>query len=99
MQYFISDCFGVHLVGFVIIVLGVTGAVVGMLYGKAIKVVPRFILVLLASVFSSGLVVFLLVWERVPSYAFIFSFAILWGGSESIWNTYAASKFVLIAYK
>ena len=99
MQHFISDCFGVHLVGFVIIVVGVTGAVVGMLYGKATKVVPRIVLVLLASVFSSGLVVFFLVWERVPSYAFIFCFAVLWGGSESIWNTYAASRFVLIAYK
>ena len=74
-----------------IIVLGLTSAVMSALVGKLVKYIPRFIFVITAGLINSGLMVFLLLWERTPNYVLIFLFPVGWGLADAIWNTISSS--------
>ena len=91
-QLFISDCFGVYLVGFTLILFGFCSAATSMAYSKVVKYMPLLAITLFAASLNIGVIIFLLVWERVPSYGVIFSFAIVWGMADAIWNTVPPSK-------
>lgn len=96
VQAFIAKCFGTYQVGFTLISLGVTSSITSVVYGKIVKYVPRTLIFLIGGVINITLLTFLLVWTPVPSYLMIFTFAIMWGAADGVWNTMTASEFGLI---
>ena len=78
--------------GFTLIALGLSSATVSIAYGKVVKSIPRFIIVLLGAAINVILLVFLFVWERVPSYEVIFAFAIGWGVADAVWHNVSCSR-------
>ena len=61
--------------GFTLIALGLSSATVSIAYGKVVKSIPRFIIVLLGAAINVILLVFLFVWER--AFALIWALAVL----------------------
>ena len=74
------------------IVFGVSCSAMSIAYGKVVKVVHRFIILLFGGALVIGVIIFIGTWDRVPSYAFIFTFAVVWGIANAIWITTATSK-------
>jgi len=73
---------------------GLTSTVSSFLTGKIyLAYLPRYVIAILTSLMTLGLLTFLLVWEREPSYVFIFVFISLWGIVDGQWNTFCPSKF------
>ena len=87
LQDYISDCLGVSLVGFVLIIFGAASAIMSGVIGRLIKFVPHFVFIVVAGLMSAGLLVFLLLWNPVPSYTMVFSFALIWGMTDAVWDT------------
>ena len=82
-----SDCIGVHWIGFVDAAFAVTTASVSLAAGKLAKIVPTYALIVAAVVIQGGVVFFLLFWERNPSYVIVFAVAGAWGLGDGIWST------------
>lgn len=78
--------------GFTLIALGLSSATVSITYGKVVKCIPRFIIVLLGAAINVILLVFLFVWERVPSYEVIFAFAVGWGAADAVCHNVSCSR-------
>ena len=78
--------------GFVLIVFGAASAIMSGVIGRLIKYVPHFAFIVAAGVLSAGLLVFLLLWKPVPSYAMVFSVAFLWGLTDAVWDTLSSGK-------
>ena len=91
-QVYISNCFGTYQVGFTLMVLGATSAIMSMVYGETMKYISPFVIVLFGATLNVSLILFLLIWERVPSYIVIFAFVIGWGVADAVWNTVNTSK-------
>ena len=91
-QHYISQCFGTYQVGFTLIVFGVSSAVTSIIYSNMLKCVPRFAIVLFGSFLSGSMLLFMLFWEREPSYYVIFAIAIGWGAADAVWTTMTSSK-------
>ena len=91
-QVFISECVGVHFVGFSLLVLGVASATISFFYGRIVKYIPRIFIGTLAFLINLFFLLFLQFWSREPSFPLIFLFAIGWGISDGIWNTVGSSK-------
>jgi len=79
-------------VGFTLIALGLSSATVSIMYGKVVKCIPRFLVVLLGAAINVILLVFLFVWERVPSYEVIFAFAVGWGAADAVCHNVSCSR-------
>lgn len=88
-QVYISSCFGTYQVGFTLAALGVSSVVTCMVYGKLLKYIPRLVITQFGVFLAILQSVFLLVWERTPSYTVIFTFSIGWGMIEAILSTSA----------
>lgn len=79
---------GVHYVGYVLMVFGVTSAVFSLLVGLAAHHIPRDTVVGIGAVLHLGLIVFLIVWQPdVTLVAVFFTIAGLWGICDAIWLT------------
>eukprot|EP00731_Ephydatia_muelleri_P023231 Em0015g814a len=89
---YISNCLGVSQVGFVLIVFGAASAIMSGFIGRLIKYVPHFVFIIVAGLVSAGLLVFLLLWNPVPSYAMVYSFALIWGLTDSVWDTLSSAR-------
>ena len=64
-----------------------TGGIISALSsGRLVKYVPQCVFTYSSLLVAAGLIVFLLVWERQPSYIAMFMFAFGWGYSEGILN-------------
>ena len=92
MQVYVAECVGVHIVGYVFIVYGAAGTVGSILVGKILGYVSITSVSLLTMCLNVGIVAFLLIWEREPSYYVIFVIAILWGLCDSSWAILTSSK-------
>ena len=90
---YISESLGTYQVGFTLLSLGVSSGIMSMVYGRIVKYVPRFAIVLFGTSLNLTFIITLLIWQRVPSYAVIFAFAVGWGVADAVWNTMNASKF------
>ena len=88
-----SDCIGVHWIGFVDATFALMTASVSLAAGKLVKVVPTYILIVAAVVVHGGVVFFLLFWERSPSFVIVFAMAGAWGLGDGIWNTQVIGKY------
>ena len=75
---------------------GVSSAIGSLFTGRILSHVPRFVIMLLNLLLMLGLMVFLLVWDREPSYAVVFVIPILWGFCDSIWNTITTSELTVL---
>ena len=91
-QVYISQCFGTYQVGFTLIVLGVSSAVMSIIYSRLLKYLPRFLIVLFGVALSVSTLLFMLLWERVPSYYAIFAIAVGWGAADAVWTTMPTSR-------
>ena len=91
-QVYITDCFGTYQVGFTLMVLGASSAIMCAVCGRLSKYIPQFVMVFFGATLMFILLSFLLIWDRVPSYSAIFTFAIGWGIADGIWSTQAGSE-------
>ena len=91
-QVYISQCFGTYQVGFTLIVLGVCSAIMSIICSRLLKYFPRFAIILFGVALSGSMLLFMLFWERVPSYAVVFTIAIGWGTADAVWNTMPTSR-------
>ena len=78
-----------------IIAFGLTSAVMSVLLCKILKYAPRFVFVNAAGLMNTLLMIFLLKWDRTPSYVLIFLFPVVWGAADGIWSTVSASTLIL----
>ena len=90
-QYYISQCFGTYQVGFTLITLGLSSSIMSIVYSRCLKCLPRFLIILFGVILSSSMLLFMLFWERGPSYYAIFAIALGWGAADALWNTMPAS--------
>ena len=90
-QVYISQCFGTYQVGFTLIALGVSSAIMSIICSRLLKYIPRFAIMLFGIALSGSMLLFMLFWERVPSYAVIFTIAVGWGTADAVWNTMPTS--------
>lgn len=95
LQIYITECVGVQWVGFSLMCFGVSSAVGSLFTGRILSHVPRFVIMLLNLLLMLGLMVFLLIWDREPSFAVVFVIPILWGFCDSIWNTITTSELTI----
>ena len=87
LQVFISRCIGVQWVGFVIIAYGITSALNSLVTGRLVKHIPDYLFIYSAVIANVGLMLFLILWERQPSFIAVFGFALCWGVTVGVWNT------------
>ena len=92
MQVYISECVGVHFVGYVFIAYGAASAAASICVGKVLGYVSITSVSLLNVCLNIGLAAFLLIWEREPNYFVIFTVAMLWGTCAGSWVTLTSSK-------
>lgn len=86
-QTYVSDCIGVHWIGFVDASFAVMVAITSLAGGKLVKIVPTYVLVAAAAIVHGGVVFFLLFWERSPSFVIVFAVAGAWGAGDGVWST------------
>ena len=98
VQIYITECVGIKWVGFSLMCFGVSSGIGSLFIGKILSYVPRFAIMLLNLLLMLSLMIFLLVWDREPSYAVVFIVPILWGICDSIWNTVTTSECVDYVY-
>ena len=72
--------------GYILMLLGISSAAVSSVYGSIVKYIPECFVLLLGAIIQGGLVIFLLVWRREPSYAAVIIFVIGWGAADAVWQ-------------
>ncbi|XP_065830642.1 protein unc-93 homolog A-like isoform X2 [Oscarella lobularis] len=92
-KYFITDCLGITLIGYVIIVYGIVDAVTSFLCGRLAKHVGRLPIILSGATLNLALILFLLFWSRSPNRAILFSVAALWGIVDAVSNTQTVAMY------
>ena len=73
-------------------VFGVGSGISAVSCGRLVKLIPQYMIIYGVYLVNAGLVVFLLVWERVPSYTAAFVTFFVWGLCDGIWNSIPPSK-------
>ena len=92
LQVYISDCLGVSRVGFILMLFGLSSGAICFIYGSIVKYIPEYIVLLLGCVTQVGLIVFLLLWKREPSYAAVIVFVVGWGAADAVWHITYSGK-------
>ena len=88
IQVYVSDCVGVRWVGFASMVYGLTSAASAISAGLVVKWIPEHFVMYLGYINNISLTLFLLFWERMPTFIVVFLFPIAWGLSDGVWNTF-----------
>jgi len=55
---------------------------------------PKCVVVIFTTLITLSLLIFLIIWERQPSYVFVFTFIVLWGIVVGQWITLAPCKLI-----
>lgn len=93
MQHFITECVGVGVVGFAVVTWGLGMAFSSLVFGKlSISTTCTLLTAVLITVVQGGVLVFLLSWERQPSYVVVFLASIGWGVADGMWLTFATGE-------
>ena len=71
---------------------GIGGAVTGFTAGSVVKYIPQYFVVYTFMVINLGIVIFLILWNREPSYVASFLILFGWGACEGIWNSIPPSE-------
>ena len=80
------------LVGPTQIVWGLGISISSVVVGRLATKIPRTLIVVVGALGDGATILFLLFWERVPSYAAVFVISIVFGTGLGVWNTVPASK-------
>lgn len=94
---YIANCLGVSQVGFALILFGASSAIMSGFIGRLIKYVPHFVFIIFGALVSVGLLLFLLLWNPAPSYTMVYSYALIWGLTDAVWDT-LSSGFIAILF-
>ena len=92
LQYFVSECLGVGLVGPVVMVWAICSSLSSFITGRTSAYTSRTVVAMISSSTQAGLIVFMLLWEREASYIMAFTVTILWGYNDGIWQTLPSSE-------
>ena len=87
-----TECFGVWLVGPSQFVWGLCISVSSVVVGRVATKIPRTFLVVVGALGDASVILFLIFWERVPSYAVVFVMSVVFGLGLGVWNTAPASE-------
>jgi len=68
---------------------GISSFLTGKIY---LAHLPRYVVAIVTTLITLSLLMFLIIWERQPSYVFVFTFIALWGTVIGQWITVTASK-------
>ena len=77
---------------------GVSSTISSYLTGRIVSYVPRYVVMVMNFVLMLGLFVFLLMWDREPSYMVVFVVPVLWGVCDAVWNIITTSKCSVCAF-
>lgn len=91
LQLYVSECIGVHWVGFCLIPFGLGSAVSATLEGRLLKCIPQFVVVYPISAVNVGLLLILLFWDKEPTYYVPFLYLFAFGICEGTWQLISAS--------
>jgi len=81
------------MVGYIAMVYAIFSGISSFLTGKIyLAHLPRYVVTIITTLITLSLLMFLIIWERRPSYVFVFAFIALWGIVMGQWITVAASK-------
>ena len=95
MQYFVSDCVGIELVGVVTALRSLSLVLASILSGKIIMYSSRTGLSIITMMFTMTLLYYMLFWERKPSYIAVFLLAVGLGAGNGSLTSTAAGKHIL----
>ena len=73
-------------------VWGLCISVSSVVAGRVATKIPRTFLVVVGALGDASVILFLIFWERVPSYAVVFVMSIVFGVGLGVWNTAPASE-------
>ena len=91
-QTYISECIGVHMVGYATMVYALSATTSCFLTGKIyLSCSPRYVVAIITTILKLSLSIFLVVWEKQPSHLFVFVFIALWGTTDGQYITFASS--------
>jgi hypothetical protein len=64
--------------------------------GRLVKCVPQYVMIYAVTCVNIGIVIFVLLWERTPSFPIIFLIIASWGICDGIWNSVPPSESYII---
>ena len=71
---------------------GIGGALTAFAAGSVVKYIPQYFIVYTFMAINLGIVIFLILWDREPSYVASFLILFGWGACEGIWNSIPPSE-------
>ena len=88
-----SECLGLGAVGLAVIVFCFGFMVSSLSVGWISRYTSRSGIVVLAALSQAGMILFMVFWERQPSYLMVFLVSLGWGVVDGVWMTLPASKY------
>lgn len=73
--------------GFVIVSYGITSSFNSVITGRVVKYIPEYCVIYMGLAINLALMLFLIFWQRTPSFIAVFAFALAWGVTVGVWNT------------
>ena len=92
VKHFVTECLGIGVIGLVLIVWGLVSSASSGVVGKLATKIPRIFIVMAGAVGDAAIILFLIFWERYPSYIAVFVVAIMFGLGDGVWNTIPTSE-------
>ena len=92
LQHFISECFGVGVVGLAVIAWGIGSSISSLVAGKISIHTSRTCVAIATALLHAGMILFMLFWEREPSYVMVFLTSLGSGIVDGVWTTLPISK-------
>ena len=87
-QGYVSCAYGVHNLGYVLIIFGVCDAFCSFSFGFIIKFVGRVPIFIFGAIVNIIVVTILFTWAPNPEEAYVFYLlAALWGVADAVWQT------------
>ena len=87
-----SECVGVHIVGYTIMMYGLGSALGSFITGKLLALGMKVVLVLGALALHLAIMLFLVIWKREPILLLLLFVSALWGICDGTWVTSCSSK-------
>ena len=98
LQVYVSECIDVEWVGYIIMAYAVSSSLGGFATGKLLGLVNYNIAALGNLAIHIAVMLFLIIWEREPNYAVIFTVPSIWGLCFGAWLTITISEFFTLLY-
>ena len=96
MQVYFSDCIGVHWIGVAMAIFGSGSGLTALIAGRLVKYIPQYFIIYTVSTINMGVLIFLLLWNREPSYVVPFLVLFGWGIWEGVWLSTSAGETSII---